>query len=115
MRITIFIQQLYSNDGIVFFGIRTDINYFIISEFFTDLFLKFMNDLSHFYFKMAGIIGCCFHLIVVNLNYCQRISAEAQVNPLPKAAKQIKSSFFILPSAQASLMAIGIDAAVVFP
>ena len=43
------------------------------------------------------------------------MSAEAQVNPLPKAAKQIKSFSLIFPSAQASLSAMGMDAAVVFP
>ena len=44
-----------------------------------------------------------------------RISAEAHVNPLPNAARQIRSPSFIRPSAQASLIAMGIDAAVVFP
>jgi hypothetical protein len=43
------------------------------------------------------------------------MSAEAQVKPLPNAAKQIKSFSLILPSAQASLNAIGMEAAVVFP
>ena len=48
-------------------------------------------------------------------NYYQRISAEAHVKPLPNAAKQIKSPSLILPCSQASLNAMGIDAAVVFP
>jgi hypothetical protein len=47
--------------------------------------------------------------------YYHRISAEAHVKPLPNAAKQITSFSLILPSAQASLMAMGMEAAVVFP
>ena len=47
--------------------------------------------------------------------FYHRISAEAQVNPLPNAAKQIKSFSLIFPSAQASLNAMGMEAAVVFP
>jgi hypothetical protein len=43
-----------------------------------------------------------------------RINAEAHVNPLPNAAKQITSFSLILPSAQASLIAMGIEAAVGF-
>ncbi len=43
------------------------------------------------------------------------IRDDAQVKPLPNAAKQIKSSFLILSSAHASLNAMGIDAAVVLP
>ena len=45
----------------------------------------------------------------------QRISAEAQVNPLPKAAKQTKSPSLTFPASHASHNAIGIEAAVVFP
>ncbi len=45
----------------------------------------------------------------------QRMRAEAQVKPLPKAAKQITSFSFIFPSAHASLSAMGIEAAVVLP
>ena len=41
--------------------------------------------------------------------------ALAQVKPLPKAAKTTVSPSLILPSSQASVKAIGIEAAVVFP
>ena len=44
-----------------------------------------------------------------------RIRAEAQVKPLPKAARHTKSPGLIRPCAKASLMAIGIEAAVVLP
>ena len=52
--------------------------------------------------------------LYLRLNY-HRIKAEAHVNPLPNAARQIKLFSFIFPSAHASLIAIGMDAAVVFP
>lgn len=44
-----------------------------------------------------------------------RIITLPQVNPLPKAAKTTKSPDLTLPDSQASVKAIGIDAAVVFP
>jgi len=44
-----------------------------------------------------------------------RIAAEAQVYPAPNAARIIKSPLQIFPSANASHMAIGMEAAVVFP
>jgi hypothetical protein len=47
-------------------------------------------------------------------NY-QRIIALPQVNPLPKAANTTKSPDLILPCSHASVNAIGIEAAVVFP
>ena len=43
------------------------------------------------------------------------MSADAQVKPLPKAARQTKSPSLIFPSCDASLIANGIEAAVVFP
>ena len=43
------------------------------------------------------------------------IIALAQVKPLPKAAKTTVSPDLIFPCYQASVKAIGIDAAVVFP
>ncbi|MNR01287.1 hypothetical protein D3C85_1170870 [compost metagenome] len=48
------------------------------------------------------------------LNY-HLIIALAQVNPLPKAAKTTVSPDLIFPCSQASVKAIGIDAAVVLP
>ena len=45
----------------------------------------------------------------------QRISAEPQVNPEPKAARQTRSPSLILPASQASHSAMGTDAAVVLP
>jgi hypothetical protein len=41
--------------------------------------------------------------------------ALAQVNPLPNAAKTTVSPDLILPCSQASVKAIGMEAAVVFP
>ena len=43
------------------------------------------------------------------------MSADAQVNPLPKAARQMRSPSLIFPASQASVRAMGIEAAVVFP
>ncbi len=43
------------------------------------------------------------------------IIALAQVNPLPNAAKTTVSPDFIFPCSQASVSAIGIEAAVVLP
>lgn len=43
------------------------------------------------------------------------IIALAQVNPLPNAAKTTLSPFLIFPCSQASVKAIGMEAAVVFP
>ena len=51
----------------------------------------------------------------IYLKSYHRIKADAQVNPLPNAAKQTILSSVISPSCQASLRAIGIDAAVVLP
>ena len=47
-------------------------------------------------------------------DFYQRIIAEAQVSPPPKAARSIVSPSFIRPSLRASSIAIGIDAALVF-
>ena len=49
-----------------------------------------------------------------NLDY-HLMMALAQVNPLPKAARTIVSPSFIFPCSQASVNAIGIEAAVVLP
>ena len=49
------------------------------------------------------------------LKYYQSIKADAHVKPLPKAAKQIVDPSLIRPFSIASLMAIGIEAAVVLP
>jgi hypothetical protein len=43
------------------------------------------------------------------------INAEAHVKPLPKAAKQTMLPSCSFPSAQASLRAMGMEPAVVFP
>ena len=56
------------------------------------------------YYEM-GLISQYYHLII----------ALAQVNPLPKAAKTTVSPDLIFPFSQASVKAIGIEAAVVFP
>ena len=48
-------------------------------------------------------------------NFYHLIIELPQVNPLPKAAKTTISPEFIFPSSQASVNAIGIDPAVVFP
>ena len=50
-----------------------------------------------------------------NLKIYHLIKAEAQVNPLPNAAKHKISPFFNFPLSKASFNAIGIEAAVVFP
>ena len=50
-----------------------------------------------------------------NIHNYHLISALAQVNPLPKAAKQIKLPSLTKPFSQASHKAIGIEAAVVLP
>ncbi|GBE31006.1 hypothetical protein BMS3Bbin04_02047 [bacterium BMS3Bbin04] len=42
-------------------------------------------------------------------------TADAQVNPPPKAATKIKSPLFTRPSARASFSAVGIEAEEVFP
>jgi hypothetical protein len=52
--------------------------------------------------------------VLLDISYTLR-RAEAHVNPLPKAARQIRDPSLISPSAIASLIAIGIEAAVVFP
>jgi hypothetical protein len=51
---------------------------------------------------------------IIFTTFYQRIIALAQVNPLPKATNT-KSPFLILPISQASVSAIGMDAAVVLP
>jgi len=61
------------------------------------------NYLSHYGTNFHSFFS--YHLII----------ALAQVNPLPKAANTSVSPSFILPNSQASVSAIGIDAAVVFP
>src|SRR5690554_2203709 len=54
--------------------------------------------------------------IILNYNFFyQRIITLPQVNPLPKAANTTKSPSLIFPCSQASVQAIGTDAAVVFP
>ncbi len=45
----------------------------------------------------------------------KRTSREAQVKPPPKEARQTRASSLINPCSQASLMAMGTEAAVVFP
>ena len=45
----------------------------------------------------------------------QRMMTEPQVNPEPKAANSTLSPRYNFPCSQASLKAIGMDAAVVFP
>ena len=50
------------------------------------------------------------------LKYCYHLNkALAQVKPLPKAARQIKSPSLIFPISHASHKAIGTEAAVVLP
>jgi hypothetical protein len=53
-------------------------------------------------------------LFLNNKNYHLMMTLP-QVNPLPKAAKTTVSPDLILPFSHASVKAIGIDAAVVFP
>ena len=55
----------------------------------------------------------CFRKIRLRDYHLMR--AEPHVNPLPNAAIQIKSPSLILPCSNASDIAIGIEAAVVFP
>ena len=59
-------------------------------------------------------------LYLIDLMCCSKgyphfMMALPQVNPLPKAAKTTQSPDFILLFSQASVRAIGIEAAVVFP
>ena len=55
-----------------------------------------------------------FPILKKQYNY-HLIIALAQVKPLPKAAKTTVSPDFIFHCSQASVKAIGIEAAVVFP
>ena len=65
-----------------------------------------IND-SWLYCCLCGCINYCmdYHLIIT----------LPQVKPLPNAARTTVSPFFIFPCSQASVSAIGMDAAVVFP
>lgn len=53
--------------------------------------------------------------IILRLKNYHLIIALPQVNPLPKAAKTTVSPVLIFPCSQASVNAIGIEAAVVLP
>ena len=64
--------------------------------------------------RQASMFNRNLNINTTSVNY-HLISADAQVNPEPKAAKQTKSPSFTKPFSQASHKAIGIDAAVVFP
>ena len=54
-------------------------------------------------------------LMLIRKKDYQLIKALPQVNPLPKAAKTTKSPDLILPSSHASVIAMGMDPAVVLP
>jgi len=113
MRIPVLVYQTEFHHRVVPVDIAVNIHHFIVLEVFLNIILQNHKCIREVHFQRTWIIIIGFHTIM--LTGYQRMRAEAQVNPLPKAAKQITSFSFILPSAQASLSAIGIEAAVVLP
>lgn len=76
-------------------------NFFTTGKWITRI---FKHKFSPILLERKSVYGC-YH----------RIITLPQVKPLPKAAKTTRSPFLILPASQASVKAIGMDAAVVFP
>ena len=85
----------------------------VLNSLATHLFCKLCSNYSK---KTAGLLDRkgTKKMKKIQKNY-HRIITLPQVNPLPKAAKTTKSPFLIFPCSQASVNAIGMDAAVVFP
>lgn len=116
MRVAVFIEEAELDHRVVPLDVALDVNDPVVLQVLLDVFLKDKQGIGKIHFQGTGIIGAGFHGFRGDFwRYAQRSRADAQVNPLPNAAKQITSLFFTLPSAQASLKAMGIDAAVVFP
>ena len=111
MWVAIFIDQAESDHWVVTLQVRFNISDGVVLQVFFELLLQDEQCVGKVYLERTGVIGSGLHCRF----FYQRISAEAHVKPLPNAAKQIKSFSLIFPSAHASLIAIGIDAAVVFP
>lgn len=121
MGVTILIHQTKLNHGIVSMDVAFYMRHLIILEVFLNILLKNNKCICKVNFEGTRIVGGSLHSFN-NFNfgerwagYDQRIRAEAHVNPLPKAAKQITSFSFTLPSDKASLNAMGMEAAVVLP
>jgi hypothetical protein len=122
MRITILVEEAEAYHGVVFTDLAFNVDHLIALKVFFKLFLEDIQGIGKIDFQGTGVVSSGLHSLLdlwlghgVEGSDYQRIRAEAQVNPLPNAAKQIKSFSLILPSAHASLNAMGIDAAVVFP
>jgi hypothetical protein len=120
--IAILIDEVEFDHRIVALQIAFNVYDLISLKMFFNLLLENVQRIGEIYFERTRVIARGFHSIKISVSAVlfaetiyQRIKAEAQVKPLPNAARQIKSFSFILPSAQASLIAIGIDAAVVLP
>lgn len=122
MRVAVLVEEAEAYHGVVFTDLAFNVDHLIALKVFFKLFLEDVQGIGKIDFQWTGVVSSSLHSLLdlwlghgCGIKNYQRIRAEAQVNPLPNAAKQIKSFSLILPSAQASLMAIGIEAAVVLP
>lgn len=122
MRIAVLVEEAEADHGVVFPDLAFNVDHLVALQVFFKLFLEDVEGIGKIDFQGTGVVSSGLHSLLdlrlghgLRIKNYQRIRAEAQVNPLPNAAKQIKSFSLILPSAQASLMAIGMEAAVVFP
>jgi hypothetical protein len=113
MGITFLIKEIKFHHRVVALDVAFDVDDLVILQVLFKFFLKDEQGVCEVHFQWTWVVGSSLHRFL--LRSYQRIKAEAQVNPLPKAAKQITSFSLTLPSAQASLKAIGMDAAVVLP
>jgi hypothetical protein len=113
VRVAVFVQQAELDHRVVAANVAFNVNHLVVLQVFFQFLLEYVERVGEIDFKGTGIVGGGLH--AGGLEGYHRIRAEAHVKPLPNAAKQIKSFSLILPSAQASLNAIGMDAAVVLP
>ena len=111
VRIAITVDKIEFYHRIIFSKVILDIGDLVVQQVSLDVCAEDLQGVCKIDLQRAGVIGSGLHAY----GFYHRINAEAHVKPLPNAARQIKSFSLILPSAQASLIAIGIDAAVVFP
>jgi hypothetical protein len=112
VRIAIVINEAEFHHWVITFKMCFHIRNGVVLQVFLYFLLQDVKRICKINFQRTGIIRRSLHVLIGGY---QRINADAHVKPLPKAAKQIKSFSLILPSAHASLMAMGIEAAVVLP